>query len=76
MVGSESVKRMVATSRLDELGLDADLLCGRLGAMAEAVPAAAERVVTEASGIACASQVGPALVQEISSNCRRTLGLL
>ena len=76
MVGAESVKRMVATSRLDELGLDADLLCGRLEAMAEAVPAAAERVVMDASRIAGTSQVGPALVREISSNCRRTLELL
>lgn len=77
-VGREHVEKMVCDSALEELGLDAELLVGRFGKMAEFVPHALDEVIEEAyeAGTSGIDEVGPAMQAEISANCRRLLSRL
>lgn len=78
MVGEAQVEKMVASCKMDDLGLSAELLCDRFRTMASLLPDSVDVVVSRArddrlEGI---EAIGPTMCSEIRGNCERTLGLL
>ena len=75
MLGAKNVRKMVADCELEEVGLDSDLLCGRLATMAELVPGALREVASEALGedFRDAEDVLTSLEDEVAQNCARVL---
>lgn len=75
MLGAKNVRKMVSDCELEEIGLDSDLLCGRLATMAELVPKALREVVSEARGgdYRDAEDVLASLEEEVTQNCARVL---
>ena len=75
MLGAKNVRKMVADCEREEVGLDSDLLCGRLATMAELVPGALREVASEALGedFRDAEDVLTSLEDEVAQNCARVL---
>ena len=78
MLSAEHVAKMVRDCGLEALGLDDDLLMGRLRMMAQLIPSATDKVIEEAKVLDSAGieSVGSRMSREIRANCSRTLELL
>lgn len=75
MLKRADVEKMTRDCRLDDLGLDADLLCEKLVMMANIVPDALRAVIDDAQSreLHGIDEVASALQGEIEDNCKRTL---
>lgn len=78
MLGSANVEKMVRDCGLEELGLNSDLLCGRLAAMAELIPGKLDAVVADIRALnLCDFEIlEGAMREEIADNCKRVLNRL
>ena len=78
MVGAEEIEKMVRVCNLDDLRLDAALLCERMQAMAKAMPGAVEAAFASACGrgVPGVEKVADKMKTEIEGNCERTLARL
>lgn len=78
MLDAKHVTKMVRNCELETLGLDSNLLIGRLRTMAQLIPDATDGVIEQAKALdpAGVESIGPGMSCEIHSNCSRTLALL
>ena len=75
MLKQADIEKMARDCRLDDLDLDADLLCEKLVMMANIVPDALRAVIDDAQSreLHGIDKVASALQSEIEGNCKRTL---
>ncbi len=78
MLEAKNVRKMVPDCKLDELGLDFNLLRERLATMAELVPQALHAVLEESAskGVHDVDDVAGIMVEEVTKNCARVLARL
>lgn len=78
MLEAKNVRKMVTDCKLDELGLDFDLLCARLATMADLVPQALRAVLEESAskGVHGTDELAGVMVEEVAKNCARVLARL
>lgn len=74
-VGRKNIEKMVYSCQLEEMDLDAEMLCDRFAKMAKVIPEATQSAIEEArrerlQGI---DDVADAMQREIAANCTRSL---